>query len=547
MLYLHTIRYLRPSQIFWRVWRNIPTFRTPDSGPAPARRQPLQPLAAFPRKRRSMLAADTFRFLNEEHRLATDVDWNNSQWEALWRYNLHYFDDFCAEGAFERADWHRALIARWIAENPVGQGCGWEPYPTSLRIVNWIKWALLGGAPDEAARHSLAVQARALSSRVEWHLLGNHLLANAKALVFAGCFFEGAEAQGWLRKGLKILAAQHGEQILADGGHFERSPMYHAILLEEVLDLISLSRSYPGVIPQGMIAALRETAGRMLHWARTMTHPDGGIGFFNDAALGIAVPYSELSSYAERLEIEASRMELGRLTSLEPSGYIRFAQGPLTVFFDVGPVGPDYLPGHAHADTLSFELSWGRQRVICNSGTSRYGRGAIRHWERSTAAHNTLEIDGENSSEVWDGFRVARRAYPVGFSCSEEAEAMRASCAHDGYMRLPGRPMHRRTVEVMGNAVRWTDEIEGTGEHRAIGRIPLHPAVTARRLSGAQWQFDLLTGEKLVLSVETAGVVLDEERGRFSPEFGLTQERIVLAWTVSGKLPFTVTVSLRPI
>jgi uncharacterized heparinase superfamily protein len=547
MLYLHTIRYLRPSQVFWRVWRKFPVSRTPDAGSSPARRQPHQPLAAFPRKRRSMVAADTFRFLNEEHRLAAAADWNNPQWKVLWLYNLHYFDDFCAEDAFERADWHRALIARWIAENPVGQGCGWDSYPTSLRIVNWIKRALSIGELNEVARHSLAIQARCLASRVEWHLLGNHLLANAKALVFAGCFFEGAEAQRWLNAGTKILEAQIDEQVLADGGHFERSPMYHAIVMEDLLDLINLSRSHPGVIPGNVIAALRETAWRMLRWANVMLHPDGGIGFFNDAAFGIAANYSDLSRYAERLGIAAPRGERGRLTSLEQSGYIRLAQGPLTVLFDVGPVGPDYLPGHAHADTVSFELSWRQQRVICNSGTSRYGRGAIRHWERSMAAHNTVEIDGENSSEVWDGFRVARRAYPVGLSCSEEADVLRASCAHDGYTRLPGRPVHRRMMEVVGNAVRWTDEIEGAGAHRAVGRIPLHPDVTARRLGEAQWQLDLPSGEKLVLAVETAGVTLDEEKGRFSPEFGLTLERTVLFWAASGTPPFAVALSLRPI
>jgi len=524
-----------------------------------------------------MVAADTFRFLNEEHRLAEAADWNNPHWETLWRYNLHYFDDLCAEGADERNDSHHALIARWVAENPVGQGCGWEPYPMSLRIVNWIKWALSSGELNEVARHSLAVQARVLASRVEWHLLGNHLLANAKALVFAGCFFEGPEAQRWLHAGLKILEAQIDEQVLADGGHFERSPMYHAIVLEDVLDVINLARCYPDVVAArksaesatvssprkrgssgenaAMDSRLRgnddffrsklvSLAGRMLGWARVMTHPDGGIAFFNDAAFRIAREIAELERYAERLGIASSRDGGAPLVHLEQSGYVRLAQGPYTVLFDAALVGPDYLPGHAHADTLAFELSWGEQRVICNSGTSRYGRGAIRHWERSTAAHNTVEIDGENSSEVWDGFRVARRAYPVGLSCSEEAEALRASCAHDGYTRLPGRPMHRRMVEVAGNAVRWTDEIEGAGEHRAVGRIPLHPDVTARRLSEAQWQLDLPSGEKLVLGVETAGVVLDEERGKFSPEFGLTLERQVLVWVAEGPLPVAVSLTL---
>ena len=544
MLYFHTIRYLRLSQVFWRVWRNLSVFRKPDSGPAPARRRPHQPLAVFARKSRSMVAADTFRFLNEEHRPAAAADWNNPQWEALWRYNLHYFDDLCAEGAVERADWHRALIARWIAENPVGRGCGWDPYPTSLRIVNWVKWALSSGELNEVAQHSLAVQARHLASRIEWQLLGNHLLANAKALVFAGCFSDGSEARGWLRKGLEILDVQLAEQVLDDGGHFERSPMYHAVVLEDALDLVNLSGSFPGVIPGNAVAALREVAERMLRWARVMTHPDGGIALFNDATFGVAAEIGALGAYAERLGIEDPRGKESGMTALEQSGYIRFAHGPLTVLFDTGPVGPDYLPGHAHADTLSFELSCGAQRVICNSGTSRYGRGAIRQWERSTAAHNTVEIDGENSSEVWDGFRVARRAYPLGLNCSEELGALRACCAHDGYTRLPGSPIHRRTIQVSGDAVRWTDEVEGAGEHRAVGRIPLHPEVTVRRVGDAQWQIGLPSGESLELVVEARGAVLNEEKGCFSPEFGLTRERTVLVWSVAGELPISVMLRL---
>src|SRR6185436_7069489 len=96
------------------------------------------------------------------------------------------------------------------------------------------------------------------------------------------------------------------------------------------------------------------------------------------------------------------------IAQLEPSGYVRIQRDPVLVIFDAAPVGPDYLPGHAHADTLSFELSWGDRRVITNSGTSTYSVGPRRAWERSTAAHNTVEIDDENSSEVWGGFRVAR-------------------------------------------------------------------------------------------------------------------------------------------
>jgi len=556
LLYFHTIRNLKPSQVFWRVWRRLPLTAAPGAGPAPALRCDAQPLAAFPPRRPSLTGPDAFRFLNRDGRVRSAADWNDPQADALWLYNLHYFDDLCADGAEARREWHEALIARWIAENPVGQGVGWDAYPLSLRMVNWIKCSLAGGGADLRATaaaggegqglsapaiQSLAIQARYLAPRVEWHLLGNHVLANAKALVFAGCFFEGAEATAWLNQGLAILRAQLAEQVLADGGHFERSPMYHAIVLEDVLDLINLSRSFPVALPADRVQALRDAAARMRAWARVMTHPDGGIAFFNDAALGVAPEVGELARYAERLGIVSSRDTGARLAHLEQSGYLRLAEGPFTVLFDAAPVGPDYLPGHAHADTLSFELSHGTQRVICNSGTSRYGRSELRHWERSTAAHNTVAIDGEDSSEVWDGFRVARRAYPAGLTCGE-GEALRATCAHDGYTRLRGRPVHRRTIEVSAGAVRWTDELTGVGVHRVVGRIPLHPSVRAARVGASEWKLALPSGENLLLTA--AGVGLDDEVGRYSPEFGITLERQVLVWVVEGSLPVSVSFQL---
>lgn len=115
--------------------------------------------------------------------LQTAADWQNPCWPRLWLYNLHYFDDLASDAAAAHRDWHRALVARWIGENPPMQGPGWEPYPLSLRIANWIKSALgpASGGPawtsDRIA--SLALQVRCLL-QLEYHLLGNHLWANAE-------------------------------------------------------------------------------------------------------------------------------------------------------------------------------------------------------------------------------------------------------------------------------------------------------------------------------------------------------------------------------
>ena len=176
-----------------------------------------------------------FVFLNQPGQL-DEIGWDGPQREKLWRYNQHYFDDLNAIDAPTRRAWHTALVEDWVADNPPGHGIGWEPYPLSLRVVNWIKWSLAGTTLSPAALQSLAVQVRWLTDRLEIHLLGNHLFANAKALVFAGLFFQGKEADTWLKKGLRILERQVPEQILPDGGHFERSTMYHALALEDILD-----------------------------------------------------------------------------------------------------------------------------------------------------------------------------------------------------------------------------------------------------------------------------------------------------------------------
>lgn len=477
-----------------------------------------------------MLSPTKFRFLNTEHSIPAEYDWNSPGLPNLWLYNLHYFDDLNAERAAGRADWHRDLIARWIAQNPPGEGIGWEPYPLSLRIINWIKWTLVGNALDDVARHSLAVQVRFLTRRLERHLLGNHLFSNAKALVFAGCYFEGDEAVGWLRLGMRILEREVPEQILTDGGHFERSTMYHALAYEDMLDLVNLARAYrEDFAPwQAVVSSWSKIIGKMGGWLRAMSHPDGEIAFFNDAAIGIAPSPSALLAYAERLGLQHAILD-DDVIRLDPSGYIRVEFGAAVLLIDAAPIGPDYLPGHAHADTLSYELSVFGQRVVVNSGTSRYGLGPEREWQRGTAAHSTLEIDGQNSSEVWAGFRVARRAYPFDVSVRQEVNALIVEGSHNGYQRLPGGPVHRRRWELCAGHLEVRDFVEG-GEVTAVSRVYFHPDVKVQQKVGAggtaQWQ-----GHVLNWQAEAATVAV--KPAHWAPEFGLQLDTICLELTAS--------------
>ena len=165
----------------------------------------------------------------------------------------------------------------------------------------------------------------------------------------------------------------------------------------------------------------------MFIWLETMIHPDGEISFFNDSAIEIAPNLDELKKYAQRLGVNYSFAKFNKVTLLRDSGYIRYTSNNLVGLLDVAPIGPDYIPGHAHADTLSFEISIFGQRLLVNSGISEYGVSSVRQYERSTMAHNTVVINNENSSEIWSGFRVARRAYPFDLKVEELKNSRKVS------------------------------------------------------------------------------------------------------------------------
>jgi uncharacterized heparinase superfamily protein len=470
----------------------------------------------------SLVGADSLRFLNETGRLS-DHGWDDPGQEKLWRYHLHYFDDLNAEGAASRVDWHRDLLARWVRENPPAAGTGWEPYPASLRIVNWIKWALSGNELPAECVPSLAVQTRWLAQRLETHLLGNHLFANAKALVFAGLFFDGPQAAGWLERGMQILEREVLEQILPDGGQFERSPMYHALALEDMLDLCNVTAVFGPALPARRRSAAdgwRTRVGSMRAWLGAMCHPDGEISFFNDAALAVAPTPADLERYARCLGFPPLSSTAERLTLLAPSGYARVEQGAVVALLDLAPVGPDYLPGHAHADTLSFELSWHGQRVIVNSGTSCYAPGAERWRQRGTAAHSTVVVDGQDSSEVWASFRVARRAHPFGLEVADDDDGIIVRCSHDGYARLPGKPVHERRWWFRDTDLVLEDFVRG--RHRgAEARFHLHPEVHPDAIdSGAAGRLVLGDGRHLAWQVELG--VASLERSSYHPRFGVS-------------------------
>ena len=514
--YFHTIKYIKLSQIYFRIkkrfGRPVPRMKIAYNAGVTGM------WVSYPLYDQKIFKNLSVEFLNAKGSISSSDDWNDKSKDKLWLYNLHYFEDLCAIDGDVRVPQQGELIERWIFENPAPIGNGWEPYPSSLRIVNWIKFFLSNDVPAQFVLNSLAQQADFLLQNLERHILGNHLFSNAKALIFAGLYLDGTDADKWLRVGLEIYEYELDEQVLDDGGNFELSPMYHSIMLVDLLDLINIFTVFPLRISGDIVESTQEAASKMLSWLQVMAHEDGEISFFNDAAIGIAAKPSRIYEYASLLSVELPKVRQDRLITLGESGYSRINMLSHAVYFDHAMVGPDYLPGHAHADSLSLEWSVGKQRILVNSGTSMYGVSDERLIQRGTAAHNTVVVEGENSSEVWSGFRVARRAYTSVTELSEDSDKVKITASHNGYQRLKGKVTHTRSIEADESGIEITDKLSGKW-NTAEAMYHLHPDIRVEVLTEHSVRF-FLPNEQIIL-VESSGEIIVSE-GYWYPKFGVS-------------------------
>ena len=521
LLYFNTLKYLKISQILYRLLNifeikkislkvNCEVIEICNNWVNPIENQ------------KSIIKINFFRFLNHVSFINTD-SWNIEKKDKLWEYNLHYFN-YINTKEYLLIYKNNSLFKKWIYANPPFYGVGWDRYPTSIRIVNWIKWILSGNQLDNTELRSLYIQSRWLFKNPERHLLGNHFFSNLKALMFSGCIFNSSEAKQWLHWSLKKLNIQLKEQILQDGGHFERSPMYHALFLEDVLDLINLSNTFK-TIDKKTLNNLNVLAGNMLHWLYNMIHPDKAFSFFNDCSLGIAPSFQNLLKYANTLNLNLSHLSQNnnnnkkRITHLKNSGYIRLESKNAVAILDVAPLGPDYLPAHGHADTLSFELSVFGERIIVNGGTSCYGNSETRLKERQTSSHSTVEVNNKDSSEVWGGFRVAKRAYPKNLIIKETVNEMNISCSHTGYAKEGKGVWHIRNWKMKDNEIEIIDHIKG--EYiTASSRLIFHPNLFITKKNNSNFEILLMSGKKIKLKLlKCDGKII---KVKYAIEFGKT-------------------------
>ncbi len=404
-IYLNTIRYLKPVQIRYRIYyalrkkiRKITGYKVKEKAfNGKITKVKLYPGIINPV---SYLGNYEFEFLNQKHGFKEKINWDFDGFGKLWTYNLNYFE-FLHQEKLDKSE-GLDLIYDFITnfdKNNIGK----EPFPTSLRIINWIKFLVQNDIEDQKIIDNLYNQAYILYDNIEYHLMGNHLLENAFSLLYAGIYFDDSKL---ISKGEEILLIQLEEQILDDGAHFELSPMYHQLMFYRLLDVLNLvfNSKYQN---QNILDLMIQKAGLMYSWLENITFLNGDIPLFNDSSPGIAPSTAELLNYAKRLNVVKKAKQLGE------SGFRKFKSGRFELIIDIGKIGPDYIPGHGHNDMFSFVLYIDNKPIIVDTGTTVYGGNSERRYlERSTASHNTVQVEDYEQAEIWDDFRIARRSYP---------------------------------------------------------------------------------------------------------------------------------------
>lgn len=542
-LWYHTVRPLRGRQLLAQLRARLVRYTEDPAAfrarPVPAYpgarlrpRAPFLPPAARAQPREELLAGE-FAFLNRREQIGFPPRWSAPELPRLWQYNLHYFEYLWDLGI----DAGRILALDWIERHPLGPAqIGWEPYPTSLRLVNWCAFFFgenrerseADVALRDALWSSIFLQSEWLARHLERHLLGNHLLENGAALLLAGRCFEGDVAARWERAGRALLAAELAEQILADGGHVERSPMYQLRVAWLLLALRNASGAALAPLIDGPL-------GRLLRAVAELRHPDGEIPLLNDSAFDVYPPPGRLIEHARVTGAPAPEPALEpRVFALPETGYYGAAgRGGAWLVCDAGPIGPDYQPGHAHGDLFSFELSLSGRRVVTDSGVHGYEGDALRAWCRSTRAHNTVEIDGQSQCEFWSVFRVGRRARPHDVRFEPREGGFRLSAWHDGYQRLAGQPRHqRRFVWHPRGVLLVRDEVSSSRSVTARSRLHLHPDCVVEEIAGLRARIRHPGGVFQVVFVGAGELAL--EVSDYCPEFGSRLERRALRFETTG-------------
>jgi hypothetical protein len=468
-------------------------------------------------------------------------------------------------------------MREWISECRIGEAKDpWHPFVVSERVVNWHFAIQLGAPSPEAVSpqvwHSLAEQTVFIDQNLEEDVGGNHLLKNLKAMSIASCIWQGSTAEGWRNQYVAAFDRELARQLLTDGAHYERSPMYHSLVLGDAIEVVFALRLGGFSVPDSLATSVRAMTG----YLATVTHPDGDIALFNDsvfeegpttrplqaaasAAFGessvdpLSVRHAMLATAAMAKPCRFHSTNVER-TAKEDGGICRVPllgdRGILLI--DLGRACPDELPAHAHADFFSFEVSVDKERFIVDSGVGEYAAGPWRDYYRSTRAHNTVAIDGVDQIECWGSFRVARRAEVHNRVSIDQQLLSGVAARHDGYERLTDAVLVGRTLVALDDRA-WLvlDEVAGHGRHRWENYIHAAPGVELT-LAGPAHAILTVNQRRLTIAwtgadgAQTVRGQLSPRQGWHAPEFGRHLPAWVLVMQGEGTVPMRFGYVLAP-
>ncbi len=403
----------------------------------------------------------------------------------------------------------RALVADWIAA-PAADPVGARADVAGSRIAAWLgHYDFFAASADDGFRQRLMARlvtdARALAAQLPTEELDGRALTALKGVVAASVALP--EHAAFLGRALRVLPGELARQVLPDGSHCERSPATLLAALQDLVEIRALLQAAAAAAPSALPSAIE----RMAQALRTLRHGDGGLGLFNGSKESDPVLIDLVLNQAGRA---------GRAgAALTDGGFYRLQAGRTVLLVDCGaPAGPK-LDRFAHAGTLSFELSVGRDRMITNVGAAPAAGAEWRQATRATAAHSTLVLADTSSSEVRE-HGLGRRPEHVEVQRQEANGAHWLEASHDGWRR-PFGAVHRRRLYLAesGEDVRGEDAIEAANPQPYAVRFHLHPSVDASlQQDGEAVLLRLPSGTGWRLRAEGARMTLEESLYLGGPE-----------------------------
>jgi hypothetical protein len=431
-----------------------------------------------------------------------------------------------ASDAAERDGFADAFVAQaadFVQANPVGLGIQWAcPMEAALRAANLAQGLrMLADAPPvrdpgflALALGALAEHARFVEAHLEdgWAVPNNHLVSDLVGLLVVSALFPGLpDAPRHTALAVRGLEAQMGAQVHPDGCSFEGSVPYHRLAVE----LFTLAYATARACGVSLSTAFADRLALMYRVVEGYCTEAGLAPQFGDNDSGRAFALADRASLDHgyllplgaalfcdaRLKRPGARFcdeaawllgdsGLGRFQALEPShpcrrflsrsaGWAVVKQDGAYLAVSAGRAGQGGVGGHSHNDALSFELHLRGRPLIVDPGTYCYARDRrARDAFRGTAAHNTLQVDGEEINPVDPGrpFALPDRAsaeVEVFEVCSSRA---RISAGHRGYRALPSGGVEVERTFVLDQdtrALAVLDSLKGKGLHRLVSRLHL--------------------------------------------------------------------------